>query len=231
MVLDGLTIAKVTNYGFDVWLNNVQQTITAVTVVGDCVYLTCQLPLIGDVEVIYAGSNTAGSGNLRDSDPYQAFFKYTDLDKKNDDGSFFYPRDATETTLRPSYEPKNSTGNVIYNQTYPLYNFSVAFYYKLLTDQQTISIGKLESTAVQDYVYNKKMSIHQSGDFMVITNIQNKKIKLNLYGISGLLVKSVTLGNEVTNKFSMTGLPYGLYIANIESSGMNDNLKLIYNRN
>jgi hypothetical protein len=29
----------------------------------------------------------------------------------------------------------------------------------------------------------------------------------------------------------MTGLPYGLYIANIESSGMNDNLKLIYNRN
>jgi hypothetical protein len=231
LVMDGLTIAKVTNYGFDVWLNNVQQTITAVSVVGDCVYLTCQLPLIGDVEVIYAGSNTSGSGNLRDSDPYQAFFKYTDLDKKNDDGSFFYPRDATETTLRPSYEPKNSTGNVIYNQTYPLYNFSVAFYYKLLTDQQIISVGATGTTEVLGNIFDQKVSIHQSGDFMVISNIQNKKIKLNLYGVSGLLVKSVTLGNEVTNKFSMAGLPYGLYIANIESSGMNETLKLIYNQN
>lgn len=231
LVLDELTLAKTTNYGFDVWLNNVEQIITAVTVDGDCVYLTCRLPLNGDVEVIYAGSSTAGSGNLRDSDPYQAFYKYIDLDKKNDDGSFFYPRDATETTLRPAYEPKDFTGSVIYNQPYPLYNFSLAFYYKLLTTQQTISVGTSGTTAVLENFDTEKISIHQSGDFMVLTNKLNKNIKLNLYGVSGILLKSLTLGNNDTNKFSMSGLPSGLYIANIESNGMNKTLKMIYNRN
>lgn len=31
----------------------------------------------------------------------------------------------------PNYEPRDKSGNIIYGRPYPLYNFSVAFYYKL----------------------------------------------------------------------------------------------------
>ena len=42
-----------------------------------------------------------------------------------------YPREEFETTLRPDYEPKDESGQIIYDKAYPLYNFSVGFYYKL----------------------------------------------------------------------------------------------------
>ena len=63
--------------------------------------------------------------------PYKAFYTYIDLDKKNEDGSYVYPREEFETTLRPDYEPKDESGQIIYDKVYPLYNFSVGFYYKL----------------------------------------------------------------------------------------------------
>jgi hypothetical protein len=147
LILDTLILAKVQDYGFEVYANNVKQTVTDVTVVDDCVYLTCASTLMGVIEVVYAGQSTHGSGNLRDSDPYKSFFNYVNLDKKNNAGSYFYSRDATETTLHPTYEPKDSTSNVIYDKPYPLYNFSVSFYYKINADQQIFVVPNLDNSA------------------------------------------------------------------------------------
>lgn len=140
LVFDNLTTKRVADYGFEVHVNNKKDSITSVAVSGDSVILNLKNSLKGTVEVAYAGQSTAGHGNLRDSDPYQAFYKYTDLDAKNADGSFVYPRDSTETTLRPSYEPRDASGNIIYGQPYPLYNFCISFYYKLNPEAQSFEI-------------------------------------------------------------------------------------------
>ena len=63
------------------------------------------------------------------SDSSKGFYKYIDLDGKNADGAYIYPREKFESRLRPDYEPKDDSGNIIYNQNYPLYNFCIGFYY------------------------------------------------------------------------------------------------------
>lgn len=147
LVFDVNTLPKIRDYGFEVYLNDYRpdsrQKITNITIEKDEVVLTCQQSLEGEVIIMYAGTRAhidqqengknhlQGHGNLRDSDPYKAFYTYIDLDKKNEDGSFVYPREDFETTLRPDYEPKDESGQIIYDKAYPLYNFSVGFYYKL----------------------------------------------------------------------------------------------------
>ncbi|MGQ8336206.1 hypothetical protein ACUNWD_06610 [Sunxiuqinia sp. A32] len=141
LVLDTLTTEFVNDYGFEVFVNDKETEIEKVTVSGDKVILKMHDSLEGEVEVAYAGKKTAGHGNLRDSDPYQSFFQYIDLDQQNPDGSFVFPRDSTETTLRPKYEPRDRTGKVIYNQHYPLCNFGVSFYYKLQHDEKSLFVS------------------------------------------------------------------------------------------
>lgn len=136
LVLDDYTTEKIKDYGFAVYNDDVRQDITGVRIKGNCVYITCEKDLSGTVEVTYAGTNEfKGHGNLRDSDDYEAFYTYIDQDKKNSDGSFVFARDKDKdgnyVTLRPNYEPRDKSGNIIYGCPYPLYNFSVAFYYKL----------------------------------------------------------------------------------------------------
>ncbi|MDD4427839.1 MAG: hypothetical protein PHG64_05535 [Paludibacter sp.] len=144
LVLDELLTKKITDYGFEVYDNDIKKTIQSVTIVDDCVRITTTTDLVGPVEVIYAGTNNRGDGNLRDSDDEQAFYNYIDLDKKNYDGTYVYERDATETTLRPSSEPRDAAG-VIYDKPYPLYNFSVAFYYKLEKDSFSYKVPNVYS--------------------------------------------------------------------------------------
>ncbi|MDR2628210.1 MAG: T9SS type A sorting domain-containing protein [Dysgonamonadaceae bacterium] len=130
LVLDTLIVEKISDYGFEVYDNNVRKSIANISVSDDCVYITCTTALTGTVEIAYAGYNASvrGHGNLRDSDPYAAYFTYLDLDRKVN-GNYVYERAADETTLRPSYEPRDASG-VIYDKPYPLYNFSVSFYLK-----------------------------------------------------------------------------------------------------
>lgn len=154
LVFDVNTLPKIKDYGFEVYLNGTdkRQTITNVAIDRDEVVITCQNPLEGDIIVMYAatkakvenlesGKNAlVGHGNLRDSDTAKAFYTYIDLDKKNADGSFLYPREASEMTLRPDYEPKDASGQVIYDQKYPLYNFSVGFCYTLPSGQDKLTV-------------------------------------------------------------------------------------------
>jgi sucrose-6-phosphate hydrolase SacC (GH32 family) len=142
LVLDTLTMPKITNYGFSIYHDGKTPAIASIRLADDdAVEITCAADLdpAKDVEVTYAGQNVNGQGNLRDSDPYQAVFKYVNIDEKNGSGQYIYPR-SNDRSLRPAYEPKNEQGQVIYNQPYPLYNFCVGFYYVLPKNKNELGI-------------------------------------------------------------------------------------------
>ncbi|GHT88981.1 hypothetical protein FACS189474_5160 [Bacteroidia bacterium] len=90
LVLDENTLKKEANYGFNMYLNNRYQTISKVEIVNDSVVaITGSSDLsTGRLGVSYGGSDTRGHGNLRDSDPYKAYFKYENPDKKDENGNF-----------------------------------------------------------------------------------------------------------------------------------------------
>lgn len=138
LVLDTQTISKVKDFGFEVYKDSVKQKITDIKIDGECVYITCSKKInhSSTIDILYAGEDVKGNGNLRDSDDYEAFYNYIDLDKKNDNNCYVYPRDSDEITLRPSSEPKDKNGEVIYDKKYPLYNFSVAFSYRIKKQAQ-----------------------------------------------------------------------------------------------
>ena len=122
-----------TNYGFLVHNDGVNVAIESVEIYSPTeVMIKTSLDLTGVIEVAYA---TAGNtyGNLRDSDKWIAFGEYTDLDTlvENPEG----------VSYRPSFEPTDEEGNVIYGKKYPMQNFCVPFYYKLDgVDQLSIDI-------------------------------------------------------------------------------------------
>jgi len=150
LVFETNLVPKYTDYGFQVYLNGstTKVTLSSIVINGDCVELTSANSLAGDVEVVYAGYGTGigGKGNLRDSDPYVSTTNYIDLDKKDIDGNFVYEHDKSIITLHsPIYEPKATDGTAIYDKPYPLYNFSLAFYYKLNAAEQAYNVPNLVS--------------------------------------------------------------------------------------
>jgi len=208
LVLDESLVAKVTNFGFEVRLNGVKATINDVTIDGSNVILTLANDITKQdvIELFYAGLNQIpiGHGNLRDSDPYRSYFKYDDLDKLDGAGKFVYPRgDAAGkdrygkliTTLRPSPEPKDVDGKVIYNQFYPLYNFCVSFYKK-------IEAGQLQydsTNGIEQNYQDLNFKTFLSGSNLVIETGDKTIEKVELYNISGSLISIV----EKKNLFEM----------------------------
>lgn len=234
LVFDQLILPKIQDYGFEIYVNNVRLSITDISIIDDCVNITTSGSMAGNVEVVYAGEHTSGNGNLRDSDPYQAFFKYIDLDKKNTDGSYVFPRDAGQTTLRPTYEPKDATGAVIYDQPYPLYNFSVSFYYKLNGNQQSYSVPFDTQTAVSNPTSDNGITAYQSGKTLTImTDMSNHEpLKVSIFNTSGMLMNSFSLmsgSGKNKREYSLDNLQSGVYLANIESKTSFKTVKLILN--
>lgn len=110
------------NYGFSVKDAGSTKTISSVEIIGDNeVKITCSSNFIGDVEIAYATQSVV-YGNLRDSDTWNSFEVYKDLDTvvSNPDGVSYHP----------TFEPEIN-GNVIYNKKYPCYNWCLRFYYKI----------------------------------------------------------------------------------------------------
>lgn len=230
LVLDELLVSKMTSYGFEILLNGAKKIISSVSVDGDCVYLTCISDLIGDVEVIYAGTSNSGHGNLRDSDTYPAYYTYLDLDKKNQNGTYVFERDVVETTLRPAYEPKDAQG-VIYDKPYPLYNFSVAFYYKLKAADQSYLVPNLSpKTAVSTTLVNNNVTtVYVNGMLQINTDIHGIS-RIVLLDISGKMVASFISKNNTIDKqqkFQLPTLSKGIYLVNAISSTNNYISKLI----
>ena len=110
-------VRPVTDYGFRLRLNGTTFIpISSVSITGSTqVTIVASSAInIGDIEIGYASYGYA-YGNLCDSDEYKALTNYTELPSQ----------------LKPTFEPKDKSGNIIYNQPYPLNNYCVQFYYKI----------------------------------------------------------------------------------------------------
>ena len=104
----------VKDYGFSLRLNGTTFVpISSVSITGSTqVTIVASSAInVGDIEISYGYSY----GNLCDSDEYKALTNYTELPSQ----------------LKPTFEPKDKSGNIIYNQPYPLNNYCVQFYYKI----------------------------------------------------------------------------------------------------
>ena len=235
LVLDALTVKKVTDFGFTVYNDDVRQTISSVTIDNDCVRLICSADLTGKVEVVYAGLNTAssydnGHGNLRDNDDYAAIYNYINLDQKNADNSYVYPREASETTLHAIYEPRDAQG-VIYDKPYPLYNFCVAFYYKLDSGQQIYTVPNVGGTTgfEPNIKANNSIQLYQSGKNLVMKTQNQGTFNLDVFNVSGKLVdefKGNTNGGSSRSVYALS-LSKGIYIVKATIANEFNTLKVI----
>jgi len=223
LVLDQKLTAKQPDFGFEIYLNGTKVALSSVVVNGDCIDLTSTVNLIGEIEVVYAGINTAGIGNLRDSDPYTAFTNYIDLDKKDSNGAYIFER--ASGSLRPvSAEPLGANGEPIYDQPYPLYNFSLAFYYKLKATEQFFTVPNLSN----DSVSGVNKSIYEMEGVSLITNPVKQTLLLKgnetgiiaIYNSMGhLIIKGI-----YQNGLDVSTLPSGVYIANVLSRNNKNNI-------
>jgi hypothetical protein len=239
LLLDEKTLAKVTDYGFEVYHNAARQTISNVSVADDSVILTCAQNLTGKIEVVYAGTNVTyasisgngrGHGNLRDSDDYQAFFTYQDPDKKDGNGNYVYPRNANDasTTLRPVFEPKDANGNIIYEQPYPLYNFSVSFYYAIPAGEQKYVVPNLTGleTKIPDTSHSNEIKILQNGKTLSVYTTGKGKITVEIYDIAGKTVGKYVLKSYV-DTIDLSSLPNGIYLVKATASHCTETGKII----
>jgi sucrose-6-phosphate hydrolase SacC (GH32 family) len=214
LVFDVKTMPRITNYGFQIYHNRANQSITDIQVLGDDeIEITCanSLDPTKDVEITYAGQDSNGQGNLRDSDPYQAAFNYVDIDAKDNSGNYIYPRNNNRA-LRPTYEPKNELGQTIYNQPYPLYNFCVGFYYRLPKDQNELEI----ITGINDVQVKKSdIEIMQFGETVKVIAPLSATVNLKIFDLTGKLLKD--FGKKQQTEYSLSFLDQGIYLALVKT--------------
>jgi hypothetical protein len=208
LVIDTKTMPQIVDNGFLIYHKRATQTITGIQLISDDeVEITCAADLTEDIDITYAGQNANGQGNLRDSDPYQAVFTYVDIDKKDRNGNYIYPR-SNNRTLRPAYEPRNAQGEIIYNQPYPLYNFSVGFYYRLPKGQNELQI----ISGVNDVSVKKnELEIVQTGNMVKIVMPAPEAVTLKIFDLTGKLIKD--FGHQLQYTFSLEFLNKGVYLA------------------
>lgn len=114
LAFDTLTLPMEPNFGFCVYEDDSLMKIANVEIVNaTTVEISCDTDLKGKVEIVYAGSTTHGSGNLRDSDT--ALSMYTYFDDSADSKKESY----TPVLLNSSY----------YGKPYGLQNWSDQFYH------------------------------------------------------------------------------------------------------
>lgn len=133
IVFDTKLVRKKDNYGFKLKDGGNEKSIQSVDIVGvNVVKITCTSSFTGDIEIAYATQGVV-YGNLRDSDSWKSFEIYKDLDTivENPEG----------VSYKPSFEPTNNGGDVIYNKNYPCYNWCMRFYYKILSHETVLAIN------------------------------------------------------------------------------------------
>jgi arylsulfatase A-like enzyme/sucrose-6-phosphate hydrolase SacC (GH32 family) len=210
LVLDTKTLPLVANYGFSVYHSRKTQSIASVEITADdAVTITCDdaLDPAADVEITYAGPNTTGQGNLRDSDPCRSVFNYVDIDARDGSGQYVYPR-SDNRSLRPAYEPQNEQGAVIYDRPYPLYNFCAGFYYVLKGNESGIEI----LTAIRSVPAEESgLQIVQDGNTLRIVAPSPGAVSLKLFDVTGKLLKD--FGKQQREEYLLPSLAQGVYIA------------------
>lgn len=118
LVLDTWTNNKATYFGFSVYNDNSITILQNVEIKDETkVVITANKDLTGkEVEIVYGGSRTNGTGNICDSYSYMSIYTYFD--------------DSADTK-KESYTPTDKNGNKIYGKNYPMQNWSVGFYHKI----------------------------------------------------------------------------------------------------
>jgi hypothetical protein len=223
LVFDEKTVKKETNYGFEVYQRR-KLSLESVNIVnGNTVEIICSEALTGKVEIIYAGQSTQGHGNLRDSDDYPACFPYVNIDEKDASGNYIYPR-SNDRTLRPSYEPKDENGNVIYGKPYPLYNFSVAFYYALQEGENEKEIALKISTPK---AHKNRIQILQYGKTLKVISTQGESPEVRIYDLAGRLIQN--FGKQQHSNYLLPALSPGCYIVAAKTANESANQKIILN--
>ncbi len=131
--LDTLTLQKAINYGFEIRQSGQMKTITAVTMLSPTKLRITVSEAWSDstVEINYAGPATKGNGNLCDSDDFKSFETYQELVAGGD-------TEKERNRFKPRYEPVDKNGKIIYDQHYPMQNFSCAFYYAVPAGTNTL---------------------------------------------------------------------------------------------
>lgn len=238
LMLDDKTLAKVADYGFELYNDGTRQTISSVEVAGDCVVITGTQNLTGKIEIVYAGANSTyvsaggngrGHGNLRDNDDYQAMFTYQDLDKKDESGNYIFPRNANDAsvTLHPPFEPKDVNGNVIYNQPYPLYNFSVSFYYAIPAGETKYSIPHLSITSgLHDHKNESNIAISQTGRIVKFIICGPGQLVASVLDVSGKTCASFSEESNI-GQLNLSHLPNGCYILKVHTGSEIKTQKII----
>lgn len=234
LVLDTWTTgAKFKDYGFEVYKDGIKQSLSKVETEGDWVVLTAQRDLSGGrLEIIYAGigENTAltrGHGNLRDSDDYPAYFTYVDLDAKNSAGEYIYYREPGNS-LRPVNEVCSRAGSTIYGQPYPLYNWSVAFYYTLSTDEQIYIIPGVSSgiTRLEQIPQETKFIFTRDSSGLVFQTEHAEDVWIDIVDTVGRIIESTEFnGRHLT--YPVQDLRSGAYIAIATVNGQSKCLKIL----
>ncbi|MEA4975627.1 MAG: GH32 C-terminal domain-containing protein [Paludibacter sp.] len=221
LVIDTKTLPQIVDNGFLIYHKRATQTITGIELISDDeVEITCAADLTDDIEITYAGQNANGQGNLRDSDPYQAVFTYVDIDKKDGNGNYIYPRNNNRT-LRPTYEPRNAQGEIIYNQPYPLYNFCVGFYYRLPKGQRELAI----ISGAKDLTVKKKdIHIIQKSHIIQVITPFPEMVNLKIFDLTGQLITD--FGKKQQNTYSLEFLKKGVYIASVNANSGSINSKI-----
>lgn len=224
LIIDTLTVKSEKDYGFGIKDNGLIKNISSIKLTenGESVIIKCTDAFVGAIEVNYAGQDVGGHGNLRDSDPYQAFSPYVDLDAKDTEGKFIYERDANVSTLHPDYEPRDADG-VIYGKPYPLFNYSLHFYYKLpvgITEMIPASLLVNPNVINTPFIVNDVRLILLSGNNLKITGNWNYA---NIYDLSG----KICMKTGYTDIINVNKLTSGIYLVDIFSNNKKASCKFI----
>lgn len=199
LVLDTLTLAESSQYGFTLFNNGTRMVIRSVEVVsGTQLKITAGQPLDGDIEIAYADELHSGHGNVRDSDPFEGFAEYIELSDPH----------------KPSREPLNEDGRPIYGKKYPLYNFSLAFYYKLNAGESELNISTTPS-GLKIYSEPDKISLQVDGHILRVRTVRAGLFRIfNLNG-NTLVCGKLVAGN---NTLDISTLSPGFYLLNTGGS-------------
>lgn len=188
LVLDTLLTPKMTNYGFSVYDNGTKIKINSVKLISENkVKLTCERILGNNIEIVYAGQDTQGSGNLRDSEQRVSMYTYYD--------------DSSDA-IKESYTPLNASRIKIYGSHYPMYNWSIGFY-------KNITL----STALPNITENEKLIIYPNPIKDKFTIINKKDGDLvYIYNHLGILLKTT---NE--NYIDISAFASGIYLLKVNN--------------
>jgi hypothetical protein len=128
---------------------------------------------------------------------------------------YTYPHyDALASYTPASGEPTDEEGHVMYDQPYPLYNFSVAFYYAIPAGEDQYEVPELKGTitGLLPSAQPEAIRIFVAGSFLKMEGGQ--MFGASLFDVSGRPVKHV---DHPAGSHDLSRLTAGIYIVKVQT--------------